>query len=108
MTTIINNVQIDMGNDKTSDKARIGRSGVVSAMATTTALYKTDPTFKALIDKFVLSGAELQDADDEVAKCKAALDKARSSRSVKRNAYNKTHAACAASVEVHSATAEDA
>ena len=107
MSSGMTNVRVDVGADKISDKTRSERAEVVRSMATETPLYKTDPAFKDAIDKLVQSGVDLAAAEAQVTQLEAALMKARSTRDVRRNAYDKAHSLCSANVENHSSKAED-
>ena len=101
------NVRVDVGADKVSDKTRSNRAEVVRSMATETPLYKTDPTFKEAVDKLVQAGVDLAAAEAHVTQLEAALVKARSSRDVRRNAYDKAYGLCSTNAENHSTKAED-
>jgi len=101
------NVRVDVGADKVSDKTRSDRAEVVRSMATATPLYQTDPTFKEAVDKLIQAGADLAAADTQVTQLEAALVKARSSRDVRRNAYDKAYGLCSTNAENHSSKAED-
>jgi hypothetical protein len=107
MTTGMTNVHVDIGADKISVKTRSVRAGVVGKMAPATSLYQADAFFKDTVDKLVQSGLDLDDAEAQVTQLEAALIKARSTRDVRRNAYDKAHGLCATHVETHSTKAED-
>ena len=107
MTNGMNNIRVDLGGDKDSDKTRIRRASVVSSLAILTPLYQSDLSFKDSVDKLVQAGTDLATAESQVNQLEATLVKARGSRDTKRNAYDKAHSVCAAKVESLSTIPED-
>lgn len=107
MTIGLTNVHVDMGSDKISDKTRVDRAGVVGAMAPKTPLYQKDAGFKDSVDTLVQAGADLDDAEKQVAQLEAELSVARAAQEARRNAYDKAYGLCTAGVEKHSTTPGD-
>ena len=107
MSNGMSNIRVDVGSDKISDKTRSDRAEVVRSMATATPLYKTDPSFKDAVDKLIQCGEDLDAAEVQVTQLEAALIKAKSTRDVRRYAYDKAHGLCSTNVENYSTKPED-
>jgi hypothetical protein len=100
-------IRVDIGADKISDKTRSDRAAVVRSMATATPLYKTDASFKEVVDKLVQCGEALDAAEVQVTQLEGALAKAKSSHEARRIAYDKAYGLCSTNVETYSTKPED-
>jgi hypothetical protein len=99
--------RVSIGADTASPKGLIDRAATVGTMAPLAPFYKTDATFKVVLDDFIASGVDYAAADKKVSDIEAQLTQARNDRELARKACQDCHGAAVKQVEKHSITAAD-
>jgi len=107
LSTKILHLHVNIGVDTASGQTLIDRAATVATMAPLSSLYTTNPTFKQILDEFIVSATTLATAEKKVSEFEAQLTQARSDRDLAKKACRDCHGAAVKQVEKHSATAAD-
>jgi hypothetical protein len=99
--------RVSIGADTAFATGLIDRAKTVGGMSPLTPLYKTNATFKGVLDDFVASGAAFAVAEQKVSDLDAQLAQARNDRDLAKKACQDCHGAAVKQVEKHSTTAAD-